>query len=484
MKYLILLVLILSPLINSEAQSSHFWTRNYGSESMLLSGSVIGGVSDLGAVYYNPARLALTKNPAFIISADVYELNSYKIEDAVGNRADLKTNSFGGAPSLAAGSYKIKKWPKHHFAYAVLLRHNNNLGFTYREEVLADIFPNIPGEELFEGEVTVENNSREEWFGGSWAYRIKENLSVGVSLFATKSQVGKGTNYSLRALTSQGEVAIYDYRRNYGLDSYGLLAKFGIAYSKEKLDYGLTITTPRLHILGDASYNYQFYFSTPSASTMKDIYANNYQNDINIKLRSPLSIGVGTSYSYGKDKKIHLSAEYFHKVNQYNIFEIEPHTMQSRPDSVISFRLVDAYRSILNVGIGAEWYLSDKVRLYGSFSTDFSAAPKDGVGFMNQRPVASNSAINANYFHAAAGVLLSFKGADFTLGATHTGGKTDFSRPVNIPDENNTGPIVNTEDTGNLRWDRWQFIVSFSVPFLKDYAKKLENKLLNNDDSN
>ena len=40
-------------------QDSHYWTQQYGTKSMLLSGSVIGGVEDLGAVYYNPARLSV-----------------------------------------------------------------------------------------------------------------------------------------------------------------------------------------------------------------------------------------------------------------------------------------------------------------------------------------------------------------------------------------------------------------------------------------
>ncbi|QCK14238.1 OmpP1/FadL family transporter [Mangrovivirga cuniculi] len=484
MKYPIILSLIILFQFNLNAQTSHFWTRNYGSESMLLSGSVIGGVSDLGAVYYNPARLALTENPAFILSADVFELNSYKIEDAVGKRADLNKSSFGGAPSLAAGSYKIKNWPKLFFAYAVLLRYNNDLGFTYREEVTADIFPDEPGDELFEGEVTINNKSKDEWFGGSAAYLINDNLSVGVSLFVSNSTTAKGTNYSLRALSNAGDVSIYDYKRNYNIESYGLITKLAVAYSKKKWDYGLTLTTPRAHVFGDASYTYQFYFSTPPSSDFEDIYANSYQRDLDLKIKSPLSIGIGATYKSDKKRKLHFSAEYFHRVSQYQIFSVTPHQMQSKSDSTISFRLVDEYKSILNVGIGAEWFINDKVTVYGSFSTDFNTAPKDGIGFMNQRPIASNSSVNADFFHSAAGVLLSFKGADFTLGATHTGGKTDFSRPVNIPDGNDSGPIVDTEDTGNLSWNRWQFIVSFSVPFLMDYAKKLENKLLNKDDEN
>ncbi len=47
------------------AQDGHYWTQQYGTRSMLLNGSVIGGVEDLGAVYYNPARLSQIDNPVF-----------------------------------------------------------------------------------------------------------------------------------------------------------------------------------------------------------------------------------------------------------------------------------------------------------------------------------------------------------------------------------------------------------------------------------
>ncbi|UCS92622.1 hypothetical protein KZP23_18310 [Echinicola marina] len=130
--------------INSYGQNHHFWTRNYGSESMLLNGAVIGSVEDLGAVYYNPARLGLIKNPAFVISADVYELNNYKIEDAVGSRTDLNKSNFGGAPSLAAGSIKVKNLSKHSFAYAILLRSNSDLGISYHNDYERDIIPSVP----------------------------------------------------------------------------------------------------------------------------------------------------------------------------------------------------------------------------------------------------------------------------------------------------------------------------------------------------
>jgi len=120
-------------------QDSHYWTQQYGTKSMLLSGSVIGGVEDLGAVYYNPARLSVITGTSFLLSANVYELNSIKVADAFGNSKNASTTTFRGVPTLAAGSFKIKWLPKHYFAYAVLTRQSSDFNFTYENEVYQDV---------------------------------------------------------------------------------------------------------------------------------------------------------------------------------------------------------------------------------------------------------------------------------------------------------------------------------------------------------
>lgn len=383
----------------SSGQSNHYWTRNYGSESMLLNGSVIGGVTDLGAVYYNPARLAITDNPAFIISADVYELNSYKIEDAIGNRKDLTQSSFGGAPSLAAGTIDMKETSRSTFAYAILLRYNNNFGFSYRDEFSQNILPNVPEDELFEGELNVTNNLKDHWFGGSWAYKLKENFSIGVSLFGSRAEASKGNMFDMTALDVNNDISKYDYNRAYSFQSYGVLAKLGAAYSTDKMDFGMTLTTPRAHLFGKGNYQYHLYFAAPDESGIADIYANSYQSDLEINLKSPLSIGLGASYHIAENKVIHFSGEYFGKINPYKILEASPHQMQSKSDSTIYFTLMDGRKAIANAGIGVEWFLSQKVSFYGGFSTDFNAAATNSVSFVTQEPTATNLSFEIGRAH-------------------------------------------------------------------------------------
>ncbi len=79
-------LLLLLPLFSASlafSQGGHYWSEQYGTRSILMSGSVIGGTEDLGAVYYNPGRLALIENAAFLLSANLYELSTLKLIDAV-----------------------------------------------------------------------------------------------------------------------------------------------------------------------------------------------------------------------------------------------------------------------------------------------------------------------------------------------------------------------------------------------------------------
>ena len=49
------------------AQDAHYWTYGYGPVGQLTEGTLVGGVEDLSAVYYNPAALALIEEPRFVI---------------------------------------------------------------------------------------------------------------------------------------------------------------------------------------------------------------------------------------------------------------------------------------------------------------------------------------------------------------------------------------------------------------------------------
>ena len=108
------------------AQEGNYKFENYGSRSILMSGSVTGSVEDLELTYYNPARLAQVENPVFSINAKAYQLSEIRIRDAFDEEEELRSSQFGGIPSMLVGSFKVKKWEGHQFAYSFITKARSN----------------------------------------------------------------------------------------------------------------------------------------------------------------------------------------------------------------------------------------------------------------------------------------------------------------------------------------------------------------------
>jgi hypothetical protein len=460
------------------AQDGHYWTQHYGTKSILLSNSAIGGVDDLGAVYYNPGRLSLIENPAFLLNVNVYELSRIKFEDAVGEGASKSKANFGSIPSFVAGTFKIKKLKGHHFAYSLLQRQNMDLDFSFRDETFGDVLEDFPGEEYFGANVQFDGRAKEEWYSLTWSYPIKSNLSVGITTSGTRYTANKGVLIELQALSASGKVAQYQFDRNYSLNHYALMWNLGVAGIAKKFKWGLTMKTPSIGVGGKGKYNYEEFFSGIEGVTEnQDRFTTSRQNDLKVKYNRPLAIGGGVSIPINSSE-IHLSGEWYNKVPLYSIMTAEPHISQS-DGNTISFAVVEDLKSVFNYGIGTQVHFSEKLSAYGSVSTDFSAVKDERTRFSENEPEAGNSTFASNFYHFAGGVVMSSKRADITLGLSYTGAKQNFSRPVDFPEEGDDD-IFEADETGTFKWNRLRIIFSFSFSFLKD----AQNRFSGDDQSN
>lgn len=438
---------------------------------MLLSGSAIGGVDDLGAVFYNPGRLAVIANSAFLLSASVYESNTITVSDAFGAGKSVRNSTIKGVPTLAAGTFKIKWLPKHHFAYSILTRQSADLSFGFRGEKTGDLISGIPGNETFGAEASFRQNANEQWIGLTWSYAVSPKVSVGATMNYSNNNQTRGSTIDMQAMSVQdSSVSIYRYNRAYSYKQSSLVWKAGLAVDLGKWQLGLTVTTPMVKLSGSGSYTYEEFYSKVPGLPKKDGYSSSYQSGIDSEYRSPFSVGMGASRKIGKNT-IHFGAEWFNGVPKYKIMESAPHISQSSGDT-IRFQLTDQIKSVMNAGIGAEIYVSEKVSGFASFSTDFTTASDDVTRFAARKDEASNSGWNVDFYHFGGGIMLKLKGADMTLGATHTGASQKVARPLNFPGDSSQ-PIFDPNSLADFQWDRWRFVFSFSLPFLKTYTDRL-----------
>ena len=181
MKFIKLIFVIIS--VYSWGQEGNYKFNNFGNRSILLSGNVTGSVSDIGLVYYNPARLTELENTGFEFNAKAYQLNSLKLTTIFDEERQLDNTSFGGIPSMAGGTFKLFG---ERFAYSFLARRrsNFNLSISSREitDNITELFPDV---ETYNLKASINSNVKEDWYGLTWAKEISKNFSLGISVFGS-----------------------------------------------------------------------------------------------------------------------------------------------------------------------------------------------------------------------------------------------------------------------------------------------------------
>lgn len=476
LKFGFVTVFLLFPVFLSFAQDGHYWTENYGNRSTLLSGTVNANVEDLGAVFYNPARLGLIENPAFVISAKVYEWRTVKVKDGIDDGIDLSESSFGGAPSLVAGTFKVPFLKNHKFAYSFLTRQRTDADFFVRVEREGDIVDGLPGEEIFNGKLDFNIKFKEEWIGLTWAPPASKKVSFGLSTFLSTLKKSTSILLDMSALNEQNDVGFFTINRSYNYKVYSLLWKLGLAVDLTKIRFGLTVTTPRVGLQNEASTLYENYLvgiDNTDDGINDDEYIFDVQDKLKAKYISPWAVGLGIGIPF-KQGIIHLSAEWYDKVPEYTVVEASPFIAQSTGE-LTRFSLVDDLDAVLNYGIGVEVNLSEKVTVYGSFATDFSAVKKDITRFVELEDRTNNSVFQTDFYKFGGGVSIKTKAVEMTVGATNSGASQEFARPINFPDEEDD-TVFDSGDTSKLILNEWRFILGFSFPFADKLKRQIEGE--------
>jgi len=410
----------------------------------------------------------------------VYQLSSYSFDtDADAGRTSPNSQSdFGGAPSLLAGTYRVKGWDKHSFAYSFLGRRSMDMGITESTSTFGDVLPGFPGEEHFSGDMALEKSFNEEWFGLSWAFAPNEKFSVGVSSFLSIRKQNAVDQLQLRAYTNAQDVETYNNNNSYSFSHTGMLWKIGFSWNHAPVSWGLTITTPTVSLAGNGSFIYHRFYT--GINEQNPIYEQNTQRELDALHKTPFSIAAGMGWKF-KRGSLHASAEYFNAVDEYTLMSGAPFEGQSTGDTYQAF-LVDKLNSVINFGVGYNFVFSEAVYGYLSYSTDYSAAVAgvNNESAFKERTYASTFKSDINHF--GGGVVLHLKRVDLTFGASLATTKYTLDRPLGFPQVGESGFIANEAQT-DIRWNRWRFIVGISIPFLNDFAKKWEDKLLNKGES-
>jgi len=429
--------------------------ENFGDKSIILNGNVTGSVSDLGATYYNPARLTTIKEPLFSINGKIYQLNVVKLEDFTQDNRTLKSSDFAGLPHMVAGTFKLKNSDNHYFAYSLLSRNRSDLSATYNTGIQnSDIIDTQPGNETHIGITTIRNKVSEEWYGISWATKVTEDLSIGVSGYFSRYEFSGNNSLEYSSIAEDSTIVLYRSKVGFSQRSYGLFGKIGIAYNISKFELGLNIDLPYLELFSEGEFN-QGEFLT-GLSTIDDRFSSNSFNNLNAKRKYPLGIQLGTGVEFGKNKA-HFNISWNAAKRKYTKISIPELNSELRDLPQLFFQ--EQLKNVINFGAGLEFYIRPKMNGYVSYSTDFS--PYISNAFLFDLTNEQNEDINviANFNHYGLGIDFSIGRIDLVMGGVLSAGNSNFSRPLSFSNEIPTH--------AKIKYRRWRILLGLNLTIEK-----------------
>ena len=410
------------------AQENNYWNIQYGTRSTLLGGAVIGSVSDLSATFYNPGAIALFPDVKFILSAQVYQMDNFTIKDGAAEGKDLDYSSVVPSPNFVAFDLGFDFLGDDRLAFSILTRQNSNLEFSSRFIDSLEVIESWPGKENFAGGINTEKKFNDVWGGITYSTKLSKIIGIGFTGYVSYRSHKATSLTILQALqdTVNGEIASYSDITNYRFNNCRTLLKAGAGLNLNPLTIGLTVTSPSLNIFGSGSAGTHLFISGIDSNT----FNSNYQEDIKSKFNSSWAAGLGGAYNFGKIK-LHLSAEWYDAISKYDVLDTESYSSQSSGE-ILTNDLTHEAKSIINYGVGLDYFAGDSLIFSLSVTTDFSAFVEN-----TSTNLAAYSAWDL--IHIAGGSTFNIWKSEVTVGVVYSYGSQTFENNINItPDDNDS----------------------------------------------
>lgn len=440
-------IVIILPTSFQIAQENNYWNIQYGTRSTLLGGAVIGSVSDLSATFYNPGAIALFPDVKFILSAQVYQLDKYKIVDGAAEGKDLDYSSIVPSPSFVALDLGSDFLGDDRLAFSILTRQNSNTEFSTRVIDSLEVINSSPGKESFAGGISAGKKFNDVWGGITYSTKLSKIIGIGFTGYISYRSHQASSITMLQALQSNGDIASYSNIINYNFNNCRALAKIGLGLNFKPLTIGITATTPSLNIFGSGSVGTHLFVSGIDSNR----FESNYQEEVKSEFNSSWAVGIGGAYKLG-NVKLHLSAEWYDAIKKFYVLDTKPYTSQSSGE-ILTNDLTHEAKSVINYGFGFDYFASDSLIFSLSVTSDFSAYVKNTT--TNLAPYSAWDLI-----HIAGGSTFNIWKSEVTLGFVYSFGSQNIQNKIDItPDENESS--INRES--EFKYSQIKVLLGFQL---------------------
>jgi hypothetical protein len=442
-KSLLIIFFISGSFIN--AQDSHYWTNQYGTEASLLGGLVVGSKHDLSSTFYNPGTLALTTDQVLTISSDAFQITQVNITSKSSTLPNLESNTSGSAPSIVAFRLQLDELGKNQIAFSVLVK----------DAVQADFYgrdinrTNISSIRANDGIIFADNF--ETWVGFSWGRKIKEKIGIGISQYVALSSNRQRLQIINQVLEDPQTTASRIIFNDTYFNNFKILWKAGIFFDQRPLSFGFTVTTPSINLFnytGESSIN----ISHINSAGEEQFIAANDEDGLTSEFKSPFSLAFGAAYHLEKTS-FYFSAEWFAKISSYEVLNTQPVIVVPTGEVIPNNNFLSR-QSVINFGVGFHHKLGKDFSLYASIFTNNSAK--------NPNELSKYSLSGYNILHFLGGVALKYGILDLILGLGYATGNNKIEPLDNIinPAINLSG---NEERNSEITYRGYKIVFAFSI---------------------
>ncbi len=402
-------VFALCTAVPAMAQDSHYWTNQYGTESWLLGGAVVGSTTDLASTYYNPASLAFYPDTSAIQTAVSLNWSRTAIE-AKDLDFQLVSGSSAPLPTLVSLNLPLKFLGSRALQLSFLKRTDvkmNLSGISYTAAG-ADTGYVVTG--------LIDRELVDSWFGLTWSKAFGKEHAIGITAYISAVSSSYQSVLATGVVTkdSKASSSLSDYQ---AFDNIRFLAKAGYYYDSRPVSFGVSITTPSIKLLNTFGET-----RTSQTSVVNDSVVSLYgdrQSGLTAKYRTPFSVAAGATW-YSKQTTVYITVEWFDGLDPYAPLQPEPFT-GTIPASIIIYGNTVKRYGIANVGMGIRQRVSEKTSLYFSLLRDGSSLkPSDN---------AADAIVNYDLYHATVGWQFTIINTVVTAGAIVGGGYVDNAPP-------------------------------------------------------
>jgi long-subunit fatty acid transport protein len=431
----------------ARADPFHFQSIPLGQRALGFGGAFTGVADDPSAAYYNPAGLVWTGDSALSASLTLNAFDRQTIVDGyrtpVGN-ATLKHDS---GPSLPSSIGFVKRLGKrgpggeraHALGISTFSVEQRTLGFDVEVQ-------NQPGGDI--ATLSVDRSERTAWQGVSYAYRVSDSFSFGVSGFLSLTRNlyrEELVNAELGAAlpepgSFEADRAAWESHR-VDANVKNLVTRFGALYQvNDQWRVGVMFEPPCLHVRGKASVRERRLESDVAGSAGS--FFNSTQHGLAAHYPMPWEIRLGASYKPLQQVTLSLDGSLYGPTGTQAdpvvaIGDRKPDPATGAVASVGHFELDRWYRKTSgNVSFGTEVRLWEMISVRAGVFTSLSAAPRI--------PSSSTQyyAPDVNRFGGALSVGLTRARYDISLGAT---GMFGVGRGMALDTTNEAEPYQRTE---------------------------------------